>query len=94
MDTFTVVGVGAAYYPSYLLGFIMTPEQQEEFRWAYSINRTDMVGAPPIQFFDRVASAKSALLVLQNAYPEISFGIFVRGDQLYLGHPEVHELIH
>jgi hypothetical protein len=72
----------------------MTPEQQEEFRWAYSISRVDIPNAAPIQFFDRVSTAKEYLNLLQDTYPGIPFGIFARGDQLYLGYPEIHENIH
>jgi hypothetical protein len=72
----------------------MTPEEQETFEWAYSICRTDQRDALPVQFFQRVAHAKSYLLELEKVYPDIPFGIFARGDRLYLGHPEIHENIH
>jgi len=73
---------------------MMTPEEQDAFEWSYSLCRIDVAGAPPIQFFQRVAHAKVAMQLLHEAYPDIPLGIFVRGDQLYLGHPEIHESVH
>ena len=67
---------------------------EEEFRWAYSIARTDILNAPPIEYFERVVYAKEALKDLQARYPDIPFGIFARGDQLFQGIPEIHEFLH
>lgn len=66
----------------------------EEFRWAYSVARTDLPGAPILQYFDRLCYAKSALALLETAYPDIPFQIFVQGDQQYLGDPANHENVH
>ena len=66
----------------------------EDFRWAYSIARTDVPGAPIIQYFDRICYAKEAIELLRAAYPEIPFQIFVQGDQQYLGDPANHENVH
>lgn len=72
----------------------MTLDQAEEFRWAYSVARVDIPNAPPIQLFDRIDKAKLFLAHVGEAYPEIPFGVFARGDQLYMGHPEFHETTH
>jgi len=66
----------------------------EEFRWAYSVARIDLPGAPILQYFDRLCYAKTALVLLEAAYPEIPFQIFVQGDQQYLGDPANHENVH
>jgi hypothetical protein len=72
----------------------MTVEKEEEFRWAYSICRIDLKDSPPLQYFDRMATAKAAMAILEDLYPDIPLGVFVRGDQLYMGHPEIHENVH
>lgn len=66
----------------------------EDFRWAYSIARTDIQGSPILQYFDRIHHAKAAKLLLEAAYPDIPFQIFVQGDQQYLGDPANHENVH
>lgn len=73
----------------------MTPEEIEAFEWSYCISRCDVIDAPPIQFFSRVIHAKEVLKQLQTEYPDIPFGIFARGDRLYIPMaPEIHEFLH
>lgn len=73
---------------------MMTNQEEEEFRWAYSLVRTDIPEAQPLQFFDRVATARAAAKELAKQYPELTFGVFARGDQLYMGDPAIHENVH
>jgi hypothetical protein len=72
----------------------MTEQQAEEFAWSYSLVRTDIPNAPPLQLFTRLHEARRAAHQLMEAYPEITFGIFHRGDQLFLGDPAIHEFLH
>ena len=66
----------------------------EEFEWPYSVCRTDIAGAPPIQYFMRIADAKEFMNALSNQYPELPLSVFVRGDQAYYGNPAIHENTH
>lgn len=56
----------------------------DTFRWAYAIMRGDEPDAIPLQYFDRIQTAKEELKKLQEAYPDIPFSIYVQGDQLYV----------
>jgi hypothetical protein len=66
---------------------------QEDFRWAYAIIRDDDVHHTVLQYFDRLHLAKEELKRLKEHYPDIPFGIYIPGDQLYI--PEsAHEQVH
>jgi len=69
----------------------------EDFRWAFSISRIDVEGAPILQYFDRLNGphgAKQALELLKTAYPEIPFQIFFCGDYLFAGDPANYQTVH
>ena len=72
----------------------MTEIETEQFVWAYQLVRTDIQDAPPIQYFIRLADARRVAKEMSAAYPEIPLQIFHRGDQLWLGNPAIHELVH
>lgn len=69
----------------------MTPE---ELQWTYCITRMDDPNTTPLQFFDRLHTAKAALLQLEESYPGVPLAIFVRGDQIYYGAPTAEEIVH
>jgi hypothetical protein len=66
---------------------------EDAFRWAYAIMREDGPELIPLQYFDRVQTAKEELEKLREAYPEIPFGIYIQGDQLYVPQSS-HENVH
>jgi hypothetical protein len=66
---------------------------EDEFRWAYAIMRSDSLDPVVLQYFDRIQTAQAELEKLKAIYPDIPFGIYVQGDQLYVPN-SAHEKVH
>jgi hypothetical protein len=75
-------------------GRIMTEQEAEDFQWTYCIAPVGEPNAKPLDKFMRLADATEALPELSAQYPSIELSIFVKGDQVYYGAPQIHNQTH